>query len=173
MIDINKIKTIKCKVSEARKILIKELWGKVFHVTNEKGFNGIITAHKIMPNIGSHFGNNWGNKNNSYFRNRGCISVCDLKNNQNINEINDALYKYSFYNLSCNGEITYLMVLDESLHHHLITWEACKKEKAYRETVVPYLESGYPCEIPIDRITLIVKIELIDYIDLGRQYYSC
>jgi len=151
-----------CRHAKARKVLIHRLAGKIFHITDTKGFLGIIATGKIEPNNSGKFGNNWGNKK-SYFRNRGCISVCDFYNNRRPRKFYDATCKYSFYDLSCNKGFSYFMVLQAGLFADIITWDRWKQDREEGEDVVPYLESGYPGEIPLSNLESVIKVHIEDH----------
>lgn len=158
------IETVNCSGSAVRRRLLKHLYGKVFHVTNENGFNGILNRGVIIPSLNESISSNWGME--SFFRNRGCVSVCDLVNNTSKKRISSAISKYNFFDLRCNNGRSYLFLLNESIHCNLITWNQWEKEKAYKESIVPYLESGFPGEISIIDVEKILIINLVNHFDL-------
>jgi hypothetical protein len=155
------INSLKCTASAIKRRLMKNLYGKVFHVTNAEGFTGIINRGKIIPSKSGLLSENWGGS--GFFRNRGCISVCDLVNNTSKIEISRAISKYYFFNLPCNKGETYLLFINNSLHNHLVSWEQWKKDEAFGETIVPHLESGYPGEVSIFDIDTILILNVKDH----------
>ena len=57
----------------------------------------------------------------------------------------------------------------------MITWEACKKEKAWRESIVPNLESGFKGSISLNYINEIIEIitTVVHKIELDNQSFDC
>jgi len=109
----------------------------------------------------------------SYFRKRNCISVCDFHNNTDKKELIKAINKYRCFDpiAVVKSHIAYILVLNTSLYSELISWEKWKKEQAYSEQIVPYLESGIKNKILLSDIDIV--IELISdkqYIDLELKY---
>lgn len=158
------IEIVNCSGSTVRRKMLKHLYGKVFHVTNENGFNGILYKGAIIPTLNEPAFRNW--RMESFFRNRGCVSVCDLVNNTSKKHISSAISKYNFFDLRCNNGRTYLFLLNKSVHFNLITWNQWIIEKAYKENIVPHLESGFPGEISIVDIEKIIMINIVNYFNL-------
>lgn len=159
-----RFEAIACLHAKARQILMRRLAGKIFHISDAKGFLGIIAAGKIEANQDGRFGNHWGNKE-SYFKNLGCISVCDFYNNTRPKKLYDAICKYNFYDLSCNKGLSYLMVLQDGLYAGIITWDRWKQDRETGGDVVPHLESGYPGEISLCNLESIIKVHIEDHFD--------
>jgi hypothetical protein len=84
---MNKImehKSIKDTINNLKYILCKELENKVFHITSQIGFDGIIKDKAIYPSNHKNVKNYiWGfGKYGRYFTNKNYISVVDLYNNR-------------------------------------------------------------------------------------------
>jgi len=159
-----RFQAIACLHARARKLLTDLLKGKIFHITDAKGFLGITSSGKIEANHAERFGNNWGSKK-SYFRNRGCISVCDFFNNTCSKKLYDAICKYNFYDLSCNKGLSYFMVLQKGLAADIVPWDRRRQDRETGGDLVPDLESGYPGDIPLSKLDSVIRIHIVDHFD--------
>ncbi|KAF0220174.1 MAG: hypothetical protein FD174_1413 [Geobacteraceae bacterium] len=150
--------------SEVRRKLCKNIKGKVFHVTTDVGWEGIQAKGAILPsNSCNEIEKVWTGPAVGYFRSRGCVSLCDFYHNTNMKKIIEATRKYCFYHPSRKSKSSYLLILDHSLYDSLITWDKWKEEKAYRESIVPNLESGFKGSISLAMITGVIEVQLHDY----------
>lgn len=139
----------------------EKLWpklkGKVFHRTSLENYRKILACGFIDNNKNEKYKLNWSS--NSYFRNRGCISVCDLYNHTRPVLTKKAVYQYRIFSQREDIDDKFVFLfLHESAYHHLIKWE---KEKIYSGTFVPHLESGYPDKIPLSLISEVWFIKII------------
>lgn len=166
-----RFETLSCSHQRARTRLCRQLSQQIFHITDAKGFMGIVRTGDIRPNIAGVFGNNWGTKN-SYFRNRGCISVCDFYHNTSVRKRYEATCKYNFYDLPCNNGLGYFMVLKSVLFGKMITWDAWKHDRKGSEDVVPDLESGYPGTISLKDIDFVVKVQIEDHFTVSSEEFE-
>jgi hypothetical protein len=159
--------------------LCKELKNKIFHITSQIGYEGILSDKAIYPsnhkNIKSHI---WGfSEYGRYFTNENCVSVVDFYNNKNRKLVLSAIRKYRFYDIHsvAKGSIGYFLVLKSNLYKKVITWEQAKIDidtnKKYDEQIVPNLESGVKNEISLYDIEYVVKVETLEkYIDREKFY---
>lgn len=142
------------------KMAYKKLWpklkGRVFHRTSLENYHKILECGFIGNNQNEKYKLNW--QSNSYFRNKKCISVCDLYNHTRPRLTKKAIYQYRIFSqrTDLNDKFVFLF-LAESAYHKLIQWE---KEKTYSGTFVPHLESGYPDKIPLSLISEIWFIKI-------------
>lgn len=162
---MEKYKIFSLTRNQLRNHLFKELIGKIFHITSFESFLSIISAGYINNNKKLEYTLNW--ESNSYFRNRGCVSVCDLFNNTRPKKIRSASFSsYPIFEQGNNG-ITVILFLKKEAYDNVKTWESWKKEKAFTEMVVPHLESGYPDKIPLDIIDEIWIVQTKDHINIS------
>jgi hypothetical protein len=126
--------------------LLPELMGRVFHVTTRAAFAKIIQTGAIEPNHDGSLGYNYEQDANSYFRRRGCVSVVDLRAVA-AEDLELGLSRYYFLNLSFVSNRPTFLIISPSCHQRLISWYGWKSERAHSETVVPYIEAGFPGSI--------------------------
>lgn len=118
----------------------------MFHVTSPTAFIQICASGAILNNSSGNFAFNW--TSNYYFKNKGCVSVVDLVNN-NRPRITKAKLLNDYAVFEQHSPVVVFLFLTQSVYPRVITWHNWKKEKAYIQKVVPELESGVP-----DRVTL-------------------
>lgn len=122
-----------------------------------ENYHKILACGFIDSNRNEKYKLNWSS--NSYFRNRGCISVCDLYNHTRPRLTKKAVYQYRIFSQREDIDDKFVFLfLHENAYHHLIKWE---KGQTYSETFVPHLESGYPDKIPLSLISEIWFIKII------------
>ena len=170
---------LKDRIDNLKYQLCKELTNKVFHITSQTGYDGILKDKVIYPsnhkNIKNHI---WGfTEYGRYFTNENCISVVDFHNNKNRKLVISAIYKYRFYDIHSivKGNIAYFLILKINAYDNLITWEEAKKDieknKRYGEQIVPNLESGIRDKILLSDIEYIIKVETVEkYINYNEVY---
>ncbi len=143
--------------------LFPKLRGRVFHITSPENFLLIVKTGAILNNRDRIFKNNWNV--NSYFANKGCVSVCDLVNNTKPRITRQKCLNYYRVFQQDWGATTVFLFLSSAIHDQLITWHAWKKEKAYNQ-VVPELESGFPDAVPLEQIEEIWFLTITDYLPI-------
>jgi hypothetical protein len=142
----------------AAKDLVPQIRGRIFHVTSIERFLAIYKAGAIKNNKDQSLKKH---EYNSYFANKGCVSVVDLVNNTKpIVTRRKMLNDYSIFEKG--GQVTTFLFLAPEIHSQIITWEAYKREKAYGQQIVPELESGIPGEIPLRCVEEVWFISLKD-----------
>ena len=154
----------------------KKIWpqlkGRVFHRTSLENYCHIVAAGFIDNNQNEKYELNW--QSNSFFRNRGCVSVCDFYNNTKPRLTKDATFQYKIFEQREDKDDKFVFLfLSESEYTNLVRWEKWKEEKAWEETVVPHLESGYPDKIPLSLITDVWFIKItgrIKYPEVERPF---
>ncbi|MBN8792389.1 MAG: hypothetical protein J0I01_09200 [Stenotrophomonas nitritireducens] len=145
---------------QAERRLFQELRGRIFHITSTSNFLEIVRAGAIKHNRDGELKSN-GNYN-AYFKNRGCVSFCDLHGNLQPRKVREAaLRKYDIFGQG-DGERSVFLFLHPSKYEKIISWTHWKAEKAWSEMVVPHLEAGYPGSVPLHEVeeALLVHIPL-------------
>jgi hypothetical protein len=140
-------------------ILLPILVGRVFHVTTPEAFANLLAEGMIKTNENGDFAFTFGQSANSYFRRRGCVSVFDLRSVTSA-QSEDSLRKYYFLTTWFTTNKPVFLCLNSTGFERLIPWIRWKEEEAYHEMVIPYVEAGYPGDIPIDLIDAAVRVEV-------------
>ncbi len=128
------------------------LAGKVFHVTPTSNMNAIEAAGEIKPNLNYEWGSLFGNSKNGFFRLRGCVSFFDYRSYGSQSWRNHA-YKCTPDQILRSAASISLLVLAESKHAQLESWESWKKEEKWSQRVVPVVEAGYLGSVSVEFIT--------------------
>ncbi len=166
-----KNKVISITRRRAEKTLFKLLIGRVFHITSFDSMLEIFKTGFIKNNRDKGLKLNWSS--NSYFTNRGYVSVCDLFNNSKSRKIREAaLSTYQIFGQNW-GPNTAFLFLNQASYSKLVTWEQVESNKndSY-EIIVPYLESGYPDQIPLKEISEIWVVNISDYINYSDIFFE-
>ena len=140
-------------------VLLSLLIRRVFHVTAQEAFASILTEGMIKTNENGDFAFTFGQSANSYFRRRGCVLVFDLRS-VTSEQLEDSLRKYYFLNPRFTANKPVFLFLNLTCFERLIPWLRWKEEEAYHEMVVPYVEAGYPGNIPIALIDVALRVEV-------------
>lgn len=119
------------------------LEGCVFHVTRREYWPVIQRSGTVLPNNDGDLPTTFGSSTNSFFRNRGCISVFDYRAPPDGEIIDFRRRCYPFQPASPGGEGIVVLILNPSVHERLLPWTLWQDEKAYTEMVVPYVEAGH------------------------------
>lgn len=144
--------------AQAVKRLYPELRGRAFHITTVPNFLSIVRTGAIMHNRDGSIRSNGGY--NAYFKNRGCVSFCDLHGNTKVKEVREAaLSKYNIFGQGDGEQFAYLFLAPEH-HAKLLSWHVWKTEEAWSEMIVPHLEAGYPGCVPLEEIEEAMLIQL-------------
>lgn len=139
--------------------LLPLLVERVFHVTSQTAYTQILADGMIRSNKNQDFEFTFGQSENSYFRKRGCVSVFDLRS-VTPSQLEDALSKYYFLNPSFVANHPVFLFLNQSWCEQLIPWSKRKDEEAFQEMVIPYVEAGYPGDIPLSIIAGVLRVNI-------------
>ena len=145
--------------SELQKRVLPLLIGRVFHVTSANAFSSILLDRTIKTNETGMYPFSYGQSENSFFRKRGCVSVCDLRNISDA-EINTALMKYNFLNPCFGKDANIYLFIKSDCHNLLVSWKKWHDEKAYTEMVVPHIEAGYPGDVDLNLIEMALHVKV-------------
>jgi hypothetical protein len=139
--------------------VLPRLVGRVFHVTTRDAYARIRSDGAIKPNRNGELGFTFGQSEFSYFRNRGCVSLFDLRT-ATPEQVEDSLWKYYFLNPSFSENRPVFLLLTDSCFDDLIPWSRANAEVGYREMFIPYVEAGYPGEIPLSLVERALLLEV-------------
>lgn len=140
--------------------LLPILKERVFHVTTVDGFLSISEDGAIRHNQDNRYPFSHSVSQASYFRTRGCVCLCDLRSVSD-EDLENVLFKYNFLNPPPTDDMPVFMILSHEVYAVLHPWTDWKKGKPTESMVVPFIEAGYPGEIPITAVerTLIVEVK--------------
>lgn len=156
-----KRKRLKVTYQKLEEIVLPLLIGQVFHVTNTKAFSNMLLDKAIKPNQNGAFPFSHTQSENSFFRKRGCVSVCDLRY-LSSDRISEGLIKYNFLDPYLDNKPHLYLFLKSDCLDKLISWQQWHKENAEKEMLVPYIEAGYPEGIELNLIKSVLFIEIKD-----------
>ena len=132
------------------------LQGSVFHVTRRTNWQAIEASGKLLPNPGGNLRTTFGFSRNSFFRNRGCVSLFDYRAPA-TEEITDFRFRCDpLQPAEPGGEGIAILVLNPSICGRLISWTKWKEEEAYAEMVVPHVEAGHPGPISLEEVQRLI-----------------
>ena len=137
------------------------LRGRVFHVTGRANFQEIARSRWIDSKQQVRFTSAFGQSENSYGRKRGWVSLFDLSNPQD-GYIKEALIRYYFLKaFRSRSSAICLLFVAESAWSSLISWQRARQEVGQKETYIPFVETWYPGDMPLDLVndTLLVTVQ--------------
>jgi hypothetical protein len=160
-VSLQRLKIEQLSLSQARleESLLPILRGSVFHVTTRSGFRGITKDGFIRNNKNGLFPCSFPQSSRSYARNRGCVSVFDLRATSD-DQLQTALSNFYFLNPPNAEDNPFLLFLSESYHPQLIPWTQARDEEAWREMFIPIVEAFYPGDIPISCISRVLAVKI-------------
>ena len=153
-------KCVTLDYSKDRDWFTENLRHEVFHVTPRQNFEKILESGAIHPSRDCRIELTFDASENSFFRNRGCISVFDLRRatDAQIKKKIDIFHPFR----DEYGENPVLLILKSEAYAELVSWEACRQENALSEMVVPYIESGYTGSISMDQIEYCLLVTILN-----------
>lgn len=144
--------------SVSRGDILADLEGHVFHITTLASLPAILAAGSVSPNrdgsLPTAFGGGEG-----YFRKRGCVSVFDYRQTPPDDPLPYRSRCHPFQPLDVGRGIA-ILVLKPTTYPSLISWEGWKKEEVWRQRVVPYVEAGFPGDLPLTEVAEVIQFEV-------------
>ena len=145
-------KKVVCGHSELEQVMLPLLRGRVFHVTTEEAFDDICRCGWIGSKQQVEFFVSPGQSANCYGRNRGWVSVYDLRNGSE-SDIKTALTSYWLFR-SFRIEHTYVfLIVAESAWPSLISWKHASREVGGKQLFIPFVEAWYPGDMSIELLS--------------------
>ena len=151
--------------------VLENLRYEVFHVTSKQSYKKICDDSAIHPNIGNKYQLSFGASDISFFRNRGCVSLFDLRfatdeqRERFLGRCNPLGERFG-------GDEPVILVLKSDAYCELISWEGWKTEKAYGEMVVPYVEAGFPGPLPLSLIDVCLFVTVLNRPRTLQDYFK-
>ena len=153
-----KTSQIHIEKGDALEQLMPILEGKAFHVSKSKFWAKIEKQGKIIPNVNGDLGTSFGSSGNSYFKNRGCVSVFDYRNIHD-DKPQEHMYKCRPTSPLTPEEGIVVFILKKEAHSKLIPWAGWKQEDL-KQMIVPYVEAGYPGAIELSLVDELVFVTI-------------
>ena len=135
--------------------LLPLLRNKVFHVTMEVSYRGILESGYIDPKFGRKYGKNW--EGDSYGSKRSLVCLFDLRKITD-QEIDDFLCRCDFLYDQKFGDFTAYLIISESCFQALIPNEVAVSETHYSEFFVPLLEAWYPGRLSVGNVQKVLLV---------------
>ena len=150
LLDPMKKTEIHIEQGDVLEYLMPFIKGKVFHVSRVSNWQSIRVIGKILPNKNGELKTSFGSSSNSYFKNKGCVSVFDYRNIHE-EEPQEHMYKCSPTSPLTPEEGIVIFILKEKFYNKLVLWDGWKQDDL-RQMVVPHVEAGFPDAIELSQI---------------------
>jgi hypothetical protein len=151
------ILSIQSDQSEIKEQVLSYLRGSVFHVTNEKGFNGIMKSKAILNNKDNRFEYTFPQSKGSYGINRGYICFFDFRK-ASLEDIEETILRFDFIHHKFRESNPHYFLLRKEYHDEVISCDIARKDVAYSEMWIPETECWFPRDVPITYIDIIIKL---------------
>jgi hypothetical protein len=148
-----------CHVTQLRDLLLPILRGNVFHLTTAAGLRGIKKDGLIRNNKSGKFPYNYPQSARSYARNRGYISLFDLRTSSD-DQIETGLSNFNFLNPPFVHNNPVFLFISPSAYPALILWTQATNEEAWSEMFIPHIEAFYPRDIPISDVSRVISVKV-------------
>ncbi|WP_200957033.1 hypothetical protein [Lysobacter sp. Root916] len=103
----------------------------------------------------------FGSSENSFFRNRGCISVFDYRA-PSAGTWERRTDCYPFQPASPGNEGVAIFVLNRVIYGRLQPWTLWGEEKAYNEKIAPYFEAGHEGPISLSLVDRLILLKIME-----------
>jgi hypothetical protein len=134
---------------------------RVFHVTRRENVAAILTDGGISPNPDGAFLTTFGSSSNSFFRNRGCVSLFDLVH-PTAEQIESRLRDCWPFLPARPGSDIALFLLSPAAYGEIIPWTRYREEGGGPEMIVPYVEAGFPGVLPMRLVEEIIEVHVLE-----------
>ena len=156
-----RVERVKIHQSELRTTLLNRLRGNVFHVTTQEAWPLIRSTGSVVPNPPDHPAiKKW--EYDGYFRQESHVSLCDLRSVQE-SDLNIALKAYFFLDVRSYTDSVdpVFLILSPSAVNRIVTYdEAIGAATEARQMIVPFIEAGYPGDLPLPEITDVLIVDI-------------
>jgi hypothetical protein len=143
---------IDCEASDLEHTLLPLLRGRVFHMTKEEKSNDIYRSGWIYSQEQAQFVFTPGQTEATYGRKRGWVSLFDFSDKKD-KDIKEALIRHWFLRTLRNAGTCAYLIVAESACSSLISWEHAFRETGGKEFFIPFVETWYPGDMPIQLVS--------------------
>lgn len=154
-----KIERLFLSQAQLEEYLLPILRGNVFHVTTHSGFQGIKKDGFIRNNQSGLFPYSFPQSNRSYARNRGWVSLFDLRAISD-DQLQTALSNFYFLAPPNAEGNPFFLFLSETYHPQVVPWTHARDEEAWQEMFIPFAEGFHKGDIPISCISRVVEVKI-------------
>ena len=154
-----RVERVKVHESELQTILLDRLRGNVFHVTTQDAWPRIRSTESVLSNPPDHPEiKKW--EYEAYFRRKSHVSLCDLRSVQE-SDLSVALDAYFFLDLGGARADPVFLLLSHSSVNTIVTYdEAIDDARQAGRMIVPFVEAGYPGDLPLAEITDVLIVDI-------------
>ena len=156
---VYRVERVRIHQSELRTTLLDRLRGNVFHVTTQEAWPLIRSTGSVLPNPPNDPKiKKW--EYVGYFRQESHVSLCDLRSVQE-GDLKEALPKYTFLDLREGRADPVFLILSSSSVDRIVTnAEAIDDATEAGQQIVPFIEAGYPGDLPLAEITEVLIVDI-------------
>lgn len=156
---IHRVERVRIHQSELRTTLLDRLRGKVFHVTTQEAWPLIRSTGSVSPNPSNHpVIKKW--EYTPYFRQNSHVSLCDLRA-VGESDLKIALDRYFFLDPWSGNPDPVFLILSPSSVNAIVTYgEAIGDATEAGQVIVPFIEAGYPGNLPLAEITDVLIVDI-------------
>ena len=137
------------------------LRGSVFHVTTQDAWPLIRSTESVLSNPPDHPAiKKW--EYDGYFRQESHVSLCDLRSVRE-GDLSIALDAYFFLDLRSYPDPVdpVFLILSPSAVNRIVTYdEAIGAATEAGQMIVPFIEAGYPGDLPLAEITEVLIVDI-------------
>ncbi len=154
-----RVERVKVPRSELRTTLLDRLRGNVFHVTTQNAWSRIRRGEVVLSNPPAHPSiKKW--EYDAYFRQRSHVSLCDLRSVRD-SDLKKALADYFFLDPRGGCPDPAFLILSRSAVERIVTYdEAIDDARKVGQMIVPFVEAGYPGDLPLAEITDVLIVDI-------------
>lgn len=137
------------KASEFKHVR-QSLFGRVFHVTRLSSIESILTSGGLLPNR-MGFWSPFGDAADGFFRAQGCVSFFDYRNCES-KEWKKFRSRCEPTKVIHHDDPAVVLFLGVEHHSRLIDWTGWKAEERTHQSIVPFVEMGFPGQVKLHMI---------------------
>jgi hypothetical protein len=133
----------------------------VFHVTTQEAWPLIRSTGSVLPNPPNHPSiKKWEFTRAPYFRQESHVSLCDLRFVRE-SDLTIALDAYYFLDPRSGCPDPVFLILSRSSANAIVTYgEAIGDATEAGQMIVPFIEAGYPGDLPLAEITDVLIVDI-------------
>ena len=141
--------------------VINNLRYEVFHITPKRCFENILKSGEIRPSTVLKDETAFSASENSYLRDRGCVSLFDLRF-ATAKQIRNGLSFINPFRYEFDGSPV-LLILKPDAYAKVVRCGDCREESLkIGQRLLPHIEAGYPGAISTDLIDRCLLITVIN-----------
>ena len=157
---IYRVERIKVHQSALRKTLLDRLRGSVFHVTTQDAWPLIRRTESVLANPPDDPAIKKWDEYTGYFQQISHVSLCDLRSVRE-HDLSVALQRYFFLDPRRGCPDPVFLIVSPSSVNAIVTYrEAIDDATEAGQMIVPFIEAGYPGDLPLAKITEVLIVDI-------------